>query len=196
MTGSTTYHARMVGVPERADLVITTERLRLVPLSETHLDGPYVGWLNDPEVTRLNRHGEVQYTRVLAEDYLEEVRRSGDLVLAIHLLADGRHIGNISLQGIDHSNRSADFAILMGDRAAWRGGYATEAGRALIRFGFEQLELNRITAGTVVEHSAMRALAERLGMTQEAVLRQAMFKAGEPHDVVTYAVLRSDSRAD
>lgn len=170
-------------------VLITTERLRLVSLSGEHLDGPYIDWLNDPEVCRYNRHGEVTYTRVLAEEYLASLKGSDDVVLAVHLLRDGRHIGNISLQGIDWANRSADFAILMGDRAAWGGGYATEAGRALVRYGFDHLGLHRITAGTMVEHEAMRALAIRLGMSQEGVLREAMFKHGEPHDVAIYAVL-------
>lgn len=161
-------------------------------LSERHLDGPYISWLNDPEVTRFNRHGAVTYTRALAEDYLADVEASGDLVLAVHVKDDGRHIGNISLQDFDPSERSADFAILFGDRTAWGSGHATEAGRALVAHGFEALGLERITAGTMVENEAMRSLALRLGMREVGVLSGVMVKDGRSHDVVTFVVLRSD----
>jgi len=49
----------------------------------------------------------------------------------------------------------------------WGRGYATEAARASLRFGFEQLALAEILAFTTVGNRASRAVMERLGMTRD-----------------------------
>ncbi len=51
--------------------------------------------------------------------------------------------------------------------ALWGRGYATEAARAALRFGFEQLALGEILAFTTVANHASRAVMERLGMTHD-----------------------------
>jgi ribosomal-protein-alanine N-acetyltransferase len=51
-------------------------------------------------------------------------------------------------------------------RAHWGQGYATEAARAALAFGFEQAGLNEIVALTVPDNARSRAVMERLGMTR------------------------------
>lgn len=168
------------------------KRIALVPLDRSHLDGPYVDWLNDAEVCRHNSHGVMPYNRVAAERYLQTVADRGDVVLAIIVSADGRHIGNISLQDISWFHRTADLAFLLGDRACWGQGYGTEAGRLLLAHGFGPMGLHRVTAGTLCGNTAMRALAARLGMREEGVRRKALFKDGDHHDLVVFGLLASE----
>lgn len=52
-------------------------------------------------------------------------------------------------------------------RQHWGQGYATEAARAAVRFGFEQLGLEEIVAMTVPENLRSRRVMERLGMTHD-----------------------------
>ena len=49
----------------------------------------------------------------------------------------------------------------------WGRGYATEAARECLRFGFENLKLNRIIALTYANHTASRRVIEKIGMTYE-----------------------------
>jgi RimJ/RimL family protein N-acetyltransferase len=174
------------------EALLTGPRVVLVPLESRHLDGPYISWLNDEEVCRFNSHNVERYTRADAEGYLEDVAASGDLVLAVHLSETGAHVGNISLQGIDRSARAAEFAVLMGDRSVWGTGCATEAARLLVGHGFDDLGPPRIFAGTMAANDPMRRLAARLGMREEGVLRDGMFKNGAYHDVILFAVLEED----
>jgi ribosomal-protein-alanine N-acetyltransferase len=51
--------------------------------------------------------------------------------------------------------------------AHWGRGYATEAARAALRFGFEQATLPELVAFTTRENLASRAVMERLGMTHD-----------------------------
>ena len=68
------------------------------------------------------------------------------LVLAMVLREDDRHIGNISLQAIDWIDRSAEFAILLGDRTAWGKGYSKEAAYLICLHGFRERTCGASTA--------------------------------------------------
>jgi RimJ/RimL family protein N-acetyltransferase len=162
-------------------------RVVLRALVEADADGPYPHWFNDAEVCRWNSHHVRPYTRELALEYIRGLRNRPDLVLAVTV--DGVHVGNVSLQDIDTHNRSADFAIVIGDRSVWGTGVSTEAARLIVGHGFGALNLHRITAGTFAENAAMRALAARLGMVEEGVRRAALFKDGGYHDLVEFGLL-------
>lgn len=172
------------------------ERLYLRALVESDADGPYPGWLNDEEVSRGNSHHLIPYTKDAAATYIRQTLNTGDaLVLAIVLHRDHRHIGNIALQNIDHTARSAEFAILIGDKDAWGQGYGLEAGRLLIHHGFSAFGLHRIACGTFEHNEAMRRLAQALGMREEGRRRQSAFKSGRYVDVIEYGLLREEFRS-
>lgn len=165
----------------------------LTPLSKDDISEKYVGWLNDPVVCRDNSHGSVRNTLARTTSYVESVQNSETTkAFAIRLKATAEHVGNVSLQKIDSVNRSAELAILIGEKAAWGLGVGTDAYRLLIDHGFKELRLNRIYSGQTTRNSAMIRVCEKVGMTKEGVLRQAMLKNGEYLDVVIYAILRDD----
>ena len=167
------------------------ERVALRALTPADVDGPYLEWFNDPEVCRLNSHHVFPYTRPEALEWVEALAGRRDaLVLAITM--DGRHVGNISLQGIDPVGRTAELAIVLGDRSVWGQGIGLEAARLLVDHGFTALNLNRIACGTLAANVAMRRLAERLGMREEGVRRQAAWTDGAYHDIVEYGLLAAD----
>jgi RimJ/RimL family protein N-acetyltransferase len=171
---------------------LTGERTRLRPLVAADVDGPYLTWFNDPEVSRLNSHHVFPYTRAEAIAWVEALTGRRDrLVLAIEV--ERRHVGNISLQDIDTVGRSAELAIVL-DKSVWGTGVGTEAARLLVAHGFSALNLNRIACGTVAANAGMRKLAEKLGMTQEGVRREAVWTDGAYHDIVEYGLLAREWR--
>ncbi len=74
----------------------------------------------------------------------------------------------------------------------WGQGYATEAAEALVRFGFEELGLNRIFAHHMARNPASGRVLEKIGMKPEGVLRQRVKKWGVFEDVLILALLRED----
>jgi len=52
-------------------------------------------------------------------------------------------------------------------REHWGNGYATEAARESLRFGFEELGLDEIISFTVVANTPSRRVMERIGMTHD-----------------------------
>ncbi len=167
------------------------ERVFLRALVQDDIEGDYLNWLNDAEVNKFNSHHYFPYSKSEACKYIEDVTSSSsDLVLAIVEKKSSKHIGNISLQQIDFINRSAEFAILIGEKKSWGKGYSKEAGKLIVNHGFMELNLNRIFCGTSRENIGMRKLAGVLKMREEGVRKDAIFKGGKYIDIIEFGLLK------
>jgi ribosomal-protein-alanine N-acetyltransferase len=102
--------------------------------------------------------------------------------------------GCAELRDIDAEHSQAELGFWIG-RPAWGRGYATEAARAVVRFGFEGLGLNRIYAYHMLRNPSSGAVLRNAGMKHEGTLRERVRKWGVFEDVALYAILRSDSAA-
>ena len=111
------------------------------------------------------------------------------LTLAVATEADGL-VGAIGLSlKLEHLRAEIGYWIGV---PFWNHGYATEAAKALIEFGFDELGLNRIEAHHFTRNPASGRVMEKLGMTLEGVRRQHVLKSDELEDLALYAVLGSD----
>jgi RimJ/RimL family protein N-acetyltransferase len=72
----------------------------------------------------------------------------------------------------------------------WNRGYGTEAARALVQYSFDILELNRIQARHMTSNPASGRVMQKIGMTHEGTLRQAIFRWDTYEDVEMYSVLK------
>lgn len=160
-------------------------------LVEDDLNGPYPGWFEDQEVCRYNSHGKFFKTKNYFREYLAALDREDRVVWAICHKKDG-HIGNVSLQQISAINRTAEFAIVLGDRRHWGKGVGRMAGHALLRHAFEKLNMKRIYCGTAATNEGMKRLAVALGMTHEGTRRGHLFLEGSRVDVLEYGILREE----
>jgi RimJ/RimL family protein N-acetyltransferase len=153
-----------------------------------------VRWMNDPEVTRyiIMRY---PLTRAAEEAWMRE--RTGkfidysDVMLAIET-KDGRHIGNCGLHHGAIEDRRADLGIAIGEQDCWGKGYGTDAVRTLLRFGFEEMNLHRISLDVYDFNERARASYRKAGFVEEALKRQDQYKDGRYLDVITMAILRPE----
>jgi RimJ/RimL family protein N-acetyltransferase len=74
----------------------------------------------------------------------------------------------------------------------WGRGYALEMTRLILEFGFNELNLHRITAAIGPDNQRSIAVAERLGMTYEGRLRDHVYTNSAWRDSVLYSVLSSE----
>ncbi|HCG30000.1 MAG TPA: hypothetical protein DEU95_09750 [Chloroflexi bacterium] len=79
-------------------------------------------------------------------------------------------------------------------RPLWRQGLTTEAGQAILRYAFHDLELNRVEARCEAENAASERVMQKLGMSYEGLMRQQIFVKGVFRDMKLYAQLRSEWR--
>lgn len=152
-------------------------------------------YAQDIDVTRFTDFGpnSIEQTRTFLNACLAQQERwpRESIGLAIELKSEKRLIGGTGFAKIDPDTRTGTFGYVL-HRAYWGKGFATEAARALLNFGFEVLALHRIVAlCDVRNHTSFRVL-EKLGMRREAHFRKDAKKAGKWRDTYLYAVLKEE----
>ena len=76
----------------------------------------------------------------------------------------------------------------------WGQGFATEAVKTIIKFGFEELRLHRIEAGVTTDNQMSIKVLEKVGMTREGLKRKMLPIRGNWKDNYHYAILEEDER--
>jgi len=99
-------------------------------------------------------------------------------------------LGTVSLRRYPRDRR-AELGYWLAAHA-WSFGFATEACRALIDFGFRDLQLARIYAQVLAGNRASLHVLDKLGMVGEGIKRQHVRKGQKLHDVVLYGLLRDE----
>lgn len=169
------------------------ERIYLRTLELNDLNGNYINWLNDPEVTKQNSHHVFPYAKSDLENYINNAYAAKDkLPLAIIDKENDFHFGNISLVNIDYINRRSDWGLVLGDFQYWNKGYAKEASFLILKHAFDSLNLERIYSGTTVENIGGQKLMEAMGMVKEGVRRNHIYKNSKYLDIIEYGVLRDE----
>lgn len=74
----------------------------------------------------------------------------------------------------------------------WGKGYITEALKAVLAFGFDKLQLNRIEAHHLDFNEASGAVLMKVGMRHEGILRKHVKKNGEFYDIVLFGLISQD----
>ncbi len=133
------------------------------------------------------------YADGMAEAWIESHRSEflADRLAAFAItLPDGTLVGCISLR-INRRFARAELGYWIGT-AFWGQGYGTEAAREMLRYGFQELGLNRIFAHYLDRNPASGRVMEKIGMQYEGHLRQHVKKWEKFEDLTLYGILKSD----
>jgi len=150
-----------------------------------------VAWLNDPEVTYYltERYGRSPG----AETWLSDVPAAGfaDVRLAVET-KDGVHIGAVNLHRVHPEDRKAGLGIIIGAKEHWGRGCGGDAIETLLRFAFNEMNLNRVWLTVTAGHERAIACYQRCGFREEARERQGFYKHGRYWDFIVMGILRRD----
>ncbi|MBZ9638363.1 GNAT family N-acetyltransferase [Streptomyces sp. PSKA30] len=147
---------------------LRTDRLLLRDWRESDL-APWAAMNADPEVRRyfpgvLTK----EQTDAAVARFRADLERRGWGFWAVEVRDTGEFIGFTGLDSVEDGQPftgvEAGWRLA---RPAWGHGYATEAARAVLAFGFEELALPEILAVTTVTNLPSRAVMHRLGMTHD-----------------------------
>jgi [ribosomal protein S5]-alanine N-acetyltransferase len=168
---------------------IETSRLDLRTLAESDIPEllPLIGAREVAETTLRIPH---PYEEKHAREFIATAPKENELRLAIRLRSGGRLCGGIGLHPDDEHQR-AELGYWIGV-PFWGNGYATEAAKAVVRYGFEVCKFNRIFAAHFSGNDASGRVLQKLGMEYEGRMRQAVRKWGRFVDLERYAILRED----
>ena len=169
-------------------------RLRDATLADADL---LVAWGRSPEAK-----GEFNDLGIEPdEDALRETLAAGPLrnerngQLIVEQVADGHPIGTVAWHEVHYGppplSRAWNIGISLIPEARGQG-HGGIAQRLLADHLFETTDANRVEASTDVENLAEQRALEKAGFQREGIQRQAQFRAGAHHDLITYARLRND----
>ena len=122
--------------------------------------------------------------------FIEGSRAAAEGLDANGLYLDEVLSGTIGLR-IDPLEAVGELGYWLAADAQGRG-LVTRGGTRLIDYGFGELGLGRIQLQAAVGNLRSRAVAERLGMTQEGIRRDAGLVSAGRHDLVMYSILPSE----
>lgn len=174
---------------------LTTERLNLRILRSS--DTKEIHTMNLlPETDEFNtsetpKHPEE--TRLKVETWIsdnnQEITKSFTFVVEIRNTGVFTGLINIHLKKEKYRNAEVWFKF---HKDYWNKGYATEALREIIRFGFDELNLHRIEAGCAIANTGSWKVMEKAGMIREAHTRQLLPLRTGWSDNYGYAILETD----
>jgi [ribosomal protein S5]-alanine N-acetyltransferase len=159
-----------------------------------------------PDVQRLAGEWEVArtllsvphpYENGVAEEWISEhasvFERGEGVNFAVVLRERGELCGSVGLL-INPRDANAELGYWIGV-PYWGRGYATEAAREVVRYGFEQLGLHRIYAAHFGNNPASGRVLRKIGMAYEGTRREHHRKWGEYEDRVEYGLLLGEWQA-
>jgi len=145
-------------------------------------------WASVPENTRYMDWGPNTVEQTI--EFLASVKPGKDF--AVVLKESGLVVGTCGIYP-DEAGDTAEIGWIL-HRDHWRQGYGTEFGGELIRYGFEDLGLRRITSHCAAVNYGSKRIMERNGMRQEGQHCQAFWARVDKEwiDSLDYAILASD----
>jgi RimJ/RimL family protein N-acetyltransferase len=174
------------------DWPLETERLVLRPYVRTDLEA-YLAVRSQPEVVRYLYDEPLTLER--ARQKLDRLIGSTALAAeddwlaaAIVVRDSGDYVGDVAFHWVSVEHRTGEVGFVV-DPEHQGLGYATEAARAMVDWGFGTFGLHRVIGRTEARNTASARVLERLGMRREAHLVENEWVKGEWQSELVYAIL-------
>lgn len=171
---------------------IETERLFLRPYDLT--DASMVQKLADDKAIAETTFVPYPYTIEKVKEWINrhaEMIQNGDAYpFAVLLKNENQLIGAMTIR-VDQVHHKGELAYWVG-KDYWGKGFATEMSKAVLAFGFHELNLHRIWAPVMKKNIASGKVMEKIGLSYEGTLKEDILKWGSYEDVHIYGLLRKD----
>jgi ribosomal-protein-alanine N-acetyltransferase len=192
---SASGHYAVVAIPDRTP-TLRSKRTLLRPFQRSDVQGR-VRCGKDPEIIRMfggspDFEKPIEMPLAEANAWYEHVSNDGNpLHWAVEF--EGQFIGTARLEDIDGIDRHARYAIGLLDRARLGIGLGEEVTRAVLRYGFGDLELHRVDLRVLADNIRAIDCYLRCGFVEEGRLRESAFIGGQWHDDVIMGILEHES---
>ncbi|AWB45594.1 GNAT family N-acetyltransferase [Paenibacillus sp. CAA11] len=173
--------------------VLETERLRLREVTLEDADGLFACFSND-QVTRYYGQEPLQHieqAEKLVEHFANLYNDTRGIRWGIERKEIQGIIGTLGYHAWSPKHKRAEIGYEV-HPSQWGQGFATEALSKALAYGFEVMELIRISAVVYTRNEASQQLLVKAGFQKEGLLRKYMFQNGAAHDTYIYSLLRED----
>lgn len=176
--------------------VIETERLLLRPFDYKDWQSMQKYWVSDPKIQSM--YAEPAYETKeeilgLLEQYIKGYEKEDYYRWAITLKGSDDCIGQIAFFMVSSEHHFAEFEYAIGSEFQ-RQGLVTEATKALISYGFNQINLHKIQVSHREGNRASQRVIEKCGFVYEGTLRDCLYIDGIYLDRLYYSILREEAK--
>ncbi|GEM_PF-311069 len=173
---------------------IETERLILRSFRHEDAESMMRNWLSDEKVQSM--YGEPVYTTLEAVDelidkYILATEEGRNFRWEVIEKKSGECIGQASYFLVDKNNHFGEIEYCIG-RAFQGKGYATEATRAVIAYGFEKIRFHKVQICCRPSNKNSKRVIDKCGFTHEGTLRDYFFREGGYEDRMFFSILKSE----
>lgn len=130
------------------------------------------------------------------EDFMESWERNywifPNVPNTLIIFVEDKLIGTVGCYWVDKNTNWLETGIVIYDKNYWNGGYGTEAYKLWIDFLFRSTELHRLGMSTWSGNIRMMKVAEKMGMKEEARIRQARIVDSKYFDAIKMGILRKE----
>ena len=175
---------------------LETERLRVREFQKLDFDAVYE-YSSDPDVVRYMPFGP--NTPEQAQGFLDRVMKNqnednrANYEMAVVLKENNVLIGGCRINKVNDIKAHIGYIF---NKKYWGNGYATEIAKALVDFGFKELDVHRIYATCDVDNVASKRVLEKAGMILEGRLREDMIIHDRYRDSLIFGVLRQEWKSN
>ena len=177
---------------------IKTERLILRRFQYTDNESMLKYWVSDPKVQSLYAepvYSTKQQVEGLLDKYISSYERNDYYRWAIILKETNECIGQIAFFMVDSNNNFGEIEYCIGSLFQ-RKGFATEAAKAVIKYGFDKMNLHKIQISHKSKNIPSKRVIEKCGFVYEGTLRDYFYEDGKYIDRLYYSILKNEWLAD
>ena len=151
-----------------------------------------IKWRKDDKIWDMLGGTKYFVSEAYEKQWIENtIFNSKDVKLAICLVENEKHIGNVYMTNINEINRSCVSHVLIGEKEYWGNGYAREALLLAIDYMFNERNMHRIQANVLTSNIASLKMHEKCGYKLEGTLREAVYKNGKYQDQYVLALVKN-----
>jgi len=151
---------------------IETDRLVLKRHVLDDAEIMFKNWVTEKDVTKFlswQPHKNVDETKQLLIDWIESYDKQDFYFWTIELKDSHELVGDISVVSLDEATESVELGYGIGSRW-WGKGITAEAGRALVKFFFEEVKVKRVYAKHAAGNPNSGSVMQKMGMKKEGIL--------------------------
>ncbi|GAA0116655.1 GNAT family N-acetyltransferase [Clostridium senegalense] len=178
----------------KGTVLLETDRLILRKFEYRDSIDMFKNWGSDDKVTKYlswQTHRDIKDSEEIVNLWISKYEDISDYNWVIELKDINEAIGNISIVKLEDTNEACEIGYCISSQY-WNRGITTEAFKAIIKYLFEEVGMNRICAKHDIDNVASGKVMQKCGMTYEGTLREVQIRNNRYSSLAVYSILKRE----